>query len=216
MGRESPDSGLSVSVRGQTITIIHDVADLDWSSRSRSHVVVTGHSHKPGYRVEDEILFFNPGSAGPRRFKLPISVGELTVTAGRISPKLVTIAASERLQRGGAAHCGGKVTNDEGSLRALSARDRESPERPGGRRHRERGQDALPGGGWGDIPATECWSELWVIDDAQVDRALRLIRTSRETMPEAEAGPPWVCGRCGEENERQFDACWRCGSVRMV
>ena len=68
----------------------------------------------------------------------------------------------------------------------------------------------------GDIPATECWSELWVIDDAQVDRARRLIQASRENPSEAEAGPPWTCGHCGEENEQQFDACWRCGSVRMV
>jgi predicted phosphodiesterase len=98
---------LSLSVRGKTITIVHDIADLDWSSRSCSHVVVTGHSHKPGYRMEDETLFFNPGSAGPRRFKLPISVGELTVAVGRISPKLVTIATSERLQRGGAARSQG-------------------------------------------------------------------------------------------------------------
>jgi len=84
---------LSVSVRGKRITIVHDVADFHSSSRSRSHVVVSGHSHKPGYRIENEILFFNPGSAGPRRFQLPITVGELSLTAGRISPRLVTISA---------------------------------------------------------------------------------------------------------------------------
>ena len=99
---------LSVSVRGKTITIVHDVADFDSGSRSRSHVVVSGHSHKPGYRVENGILFFNPGSAGPRRFRLPITVGELSLTAGRISPRLVTIAASEPLRRGRAARSQGQ------------------------------------------------------------------------------------------------------------
>ena len=68
----------------------------------------------------------------------------------------------------------------------------------------------------GDIPATECWSELWVLDDAQVDRALRLIHGSRESSKDAQAGPPWTCSGCGETNEPQFDACWRCGSVRLV
>jgi len=93
---------------GKTITVVHDIGDLDSSSRSRSDVVVSGHSHKPGYRLENGVLFFNPGSAGPRRFQLPISVGALSLTAGRISPKLVTIAVSGLLQRGKAARRRGR------------------------------------------------------------------------------------------------------------
>jgi hypothetical protein len=64
----------------------------------------------------------------------------------------------------------------------------------------------------GDIPATECWSELWIVDDAEVGRAMGLIRAARE--PADQTGPPWKCGACGEENEPQFDACWQCGSAR--
>jgi uncharacterized protein len=45
-------------------------------------VVVTGHSHKASVEVRDGVLFFNPGSAGPRRFSLPVTVGFLTVEDG--------------------------------------------------------------------------------------------------------------------------------------
>ena len=66
----------------------------------------------------------------------------------------------------------------------------------------------------GDIPATECWSELWVLDDSDANRALALIRAARE-QPQA-AGSGWTCPRCREENEPQFDACWHCGTVRST
>ena len=75
----------TLSVRGSTITVLHDVAELDARSRSRSAVVVSGHSHKPGYRIEKDVLFFNPGSAGPRRFTLPIAVARLSL--GRGAPR---------------------------------------------------------------------------------------------------------------------------------
>jgi predicted phosphodiesterase len=45
-------------------------------------VVITGHSHKPLVTERDAVLFVNPGSAGPRRFKLPVTVGYLMVAAG--------------------------------------------------------------------------------------------------------------------------------------
>jgi hypothetical protein len=64
----------------------------------------------------------------------------------------------------------------------------------------------------GDIPATECWSELWVLDDQEVDRALAVIRSTLEPYEEAKAS--WKCRSCGEEIEAQFGACWQCGSAR--
>ena len=66
----------------------------------------------------------------------------------------------------------------------------------------------------GDIPATECWSELWVLDDADVDRASALIQAVRRQADGG--GASWRCRGCGEENEPQFDACWQCGSVRLA
>lgn len=62
------------------IHVLHDVAQLELPAGVR--VVVSGHSHKPSVLVRDDILYVNPGSAGPRRFKLPVAVAEVIV-AGR-------------------------------------------------------------------------------------------------------------------------------------
>ena len=64
----------------------------------------------------------------------------------------------------------------------------------------------------GDIPSTECWSELWILDDGEVERALGVIRSALE--PPEEAGALWKCKNCGEESEQQFGACWKCGAAR--
>jgi putative phosphoesterase len=55
-------------------------------------VVVTGHSHKPLQHLRDGVLFINPGSAGPRRFKLPISVGMLHIEGGVVRGELIELA----------------------------------------------------------------------------------------------------------------------------
>ncbi|ASV98824.1 metallophosphoesterase family protein [Paraburkholderia aromaticivorans] len=62
------------------ILVVHDIADVGADPRSQGFgVVVTGHSHKPSISERDGVLFVNPGSAGPRRFKLPVSAGILIV-----------------------------------------------------------------------------------------------------------------------------------------
>jgi putative phosphoesterase len=66
--------------------IIHDIAELDIDPHSAGvRVVVTGHSHRPAVREREGILYVNPGSCGPRRFKLPISVGEVTVSGDTVT-----------------------------------------------------------------------------------------------------------------------------------
>jgi putative phosphoesterase len=71
---------ITLSVQQVTILVVHDIADVGADPRSRGiSVVVTGHSHKPLISERDGVLFVNPGSAGPRRFKLPISAGMLVV-----------------------------------------------------------------------------------------------------------------------------------------
>ncbi len=68
--------------------VIHDLADLDIDPHAAGvRVVISGHSHKPLISERDGILYFNPGSCGPRRFKLPISVGEMTVTGDAVSAR---------------------------------------------------------------------------------------------------------------------------------
>jgi len=54
-------------------------------------VVVAGHSHRPKIARRDGVLFVNPGSAGPRRFSLPIGAGELRIDRGTVKARLVTL-----------------------------------------------------------------------------------------------------------------------------
>ena len=64
----------------------------------------------------------------------------------------------------------------------------------------------------GDLPITECWSQLWILDDAELDEALEVIHAAvnRRGQPSA----LWSCSGCGEEIESQFEVCWQCGSPR--
>jgi len=73
-----------VQLGGQSIYVLHDLSELDLDPAAAGFsVVVTGHSHKPLVQQRDGVLFVNPGSAGPRRFKLPITVGTLVIDRGR-------------------------------------------------------------------------------------------------------------------------------------
>ncbi len=75
------------------IFVIHDIAELDLDPGAAGfQVVVSGHSHQPGRREKDGVLFVNPGSAGPRRFKLPISVGRLWIGETGITAELIELA----------------------------------------------------------------------------------------------------------------------------
>ena len=75
-----------VTVAGVQILVIHDLADLRRlgidPAREGVRVVVSGHSHKPRVEERSGVLYVNPGSAGPRRFSLPVTVAELMITAG--------------------------------------------------------------------------------------------------------------------------------------
>jgi putative phosphoesterase len=70
----------TLTVQQVMIRVVHDIADLGVDPRSEGvGVVVSGHSHKPSISERDGLLFVNPGSAGPRRFKLPVCAGILIV-----------------------------------------------------------------------------------------------------------------------------------------
>ncbi len=71
------------------IYVIHDLAELDLDpAASGFHVVVSGHSHKPAVETREGVLYVNPGSAGPRRFTLPIAVAELDVCGGSVKARV--------------------------------------------------------------------------------------------------------------------------------
>ena len=78
---------------GVWLYAIHDLAQIDIDPAAAGvRVVVSGHSHKPRVAERDGVLFVNPGSAGPRRFRLPVSVGELMVGEdGGISARTVEL-----------------------------------------------------------------------------------------------------------------------------
>jgi hypothetical protein len=73
---------------------LHDIAQLDIEPGGAGvHVVVSGHSHKASVEHRDGVLYVNPGSAGPRRFRLPISVAELVVEGSAVSARIVELEA---------------------------------------------------------------------------------------------------------------------------
>lgn len=79
----------TLDIGGVKICVLHDLQELDPEPEAAGiHVVVSGHSHKPSIKMEHGVLFVNPGSAGPRRFKLPISLGFLEVTDGAAKARL--------------------------------------------------------------------------------------------------------------------------------
>src|SRR5262249_17397249 len=81
-----------VELAREHIYVIHDVNTLDLSPRAAGFsVVISGHSHQPKQEIREGVLYFNPGSAGPRRFSLPISLGRLHIVEGSIQGELLTI-----------------------------------------------------------------------------------------------------------------------------
>lgn len=74
----------TIEIDGVALYLLHDVKELDLDLKSTGiQVVISGHSHKPSIKMEDGVLFVNPGSAGPRRFKLPVSVALLEIADGK-------------------------------------------------------------------------------------------------------------------------------------
>lgn len=81
-----------LKIDGVVVYVIHDLAEFGIEPlASQVRVVVSGHSHKPSIEEREGILFVNPGSAGPRRFTLPIAVGELTVVGSSVTPRIVEL-----------------------------------------------------------------------------------------------------------------------------
>jgi putative phosphoesterase len=88
-----PDSDV-LQAGAAFIYVIHNIADLDLDPAAAGfQAVVSGHSHQPGWRETGGVLFVNPGSAGPRRFKLPVAVGRLTVGAAGVEAELIALAS---------------------------------------------------------------------------------------------------------------------------
>lgn len=86
-----------LEVGGARILVLHNLADLDVDPAAAGfRAAVHGHSHRPGHWAKDGVLYVNPGSAGPRRFALPISAGRLVVGDAGLSVDLIAIKPAGR------------------------------------------------------------------------------------------------------------------------
>ena len=84
-----------VVLEGIQLYVIHSVQALDLNpSAAGFAAVISGHSHQPNEQMKDGVLYFNPGSAGPRRFKLPISVGRLEIVNGKLTSQIIELRIS--------------------------------------------------------------------------------------------------------------------------
>lgn len=78
---------------GAAIHVIHDLNALEVDPATAGYdAVISGHSHRPSCTRRDGVLYVNPGSAGPRRFTLPIAVGELRIVDGELRADLIELA----------------------------------------------------------------------------------------------------------------------------
>ncbi|MDB5824781.1 MAG: metallophosphoesterase [Herminiimonas sp.] len=83
---------LDLEFGGVRLHVLHDLNDLDRKAAAGKYeAVIAGHSHKPAVVQQDGVLYVNPGSAGPRRFRLPVSVGWLTITPSGVSAEICTL-----------------------------------------------------------------------------------------------------------------------------
>ena len=81
-----------LEINGARICVIHDIGTLDLDPAGAGvNVVIYGHSHKPSIDRKDGILYLNPGSAGPQRFRLPVSMALLCVGPEGIVPELIEL-----------------------------------------------------------------------------------------------------------------------------
>ena len=93
--RKLPETEV-VELDGISIYVLHDLAQLDLKPEAAGFkAVIYGHSHVPKQETRDGVLYFNPGSAGPRRFKLPICMGRLFVDGKRVGGEIVPLQISD-------------------------------------------------------------------------------------------------------------------------
>jgi putative phosphoesterase len=80
----------TVQVGAVSVYLLHDIKEMSKPDVSPD-VVISGHSHRPSIERRDGVLYLNPGSAGPRRFKLPICVAKLTIRKSLVNAEIVEL-----------------------------------------------------------------------------------------------------------------------------
>ncbi len=83
----------TLEVESARIYVLHNLSELDFDPAARGYsAVISGHSHRARFETRDGVLYLNPGSAGPRRFKLPVTVAQLTVEGASLTPRIIELA----------------------------------------------------------------------------------------------------------------------------
>ena len=83
----------ALEVDGTLIYVLHALEDLDLDPRAAGfRVVVSGHSHRPKIETREGVLFVNPGSAGPRRFRLPVSVARVDIDGPSLQARIIELS----------------------------------------------------------------------------------------------------------------------------
>lgn len=86
------DSTAAVEIGERWLYVLHDLHELDLDPRAAGFAaVITGHSHRPRVETRDGVLYINPGSAGPRRFKLPVALARLRVGPSGVAAEIVEL-----------------------------------------------------------------------------------------------------------------------------
>ena len=88
----------TVEFEGVRIHVVHDIATMALDPRAAGiGVVISGHSHRPSIATRDGVLHVNPGSAGPRRFSLPIAMAELTIEGGTVAARIIALGSQSNV-----------------------------------------------------------------------------------------------------------------------
>jgi putative phosphoesterase len=97
--RAIPETKLT-RINRVSIYMLHDLKEIDLDPSDKGfQVVISGHSHRPSIEKRNGVLFVNPGSAGPRRFKLPITVALLTVDGSLVNGEIVALQIPEEARK---------------------------------------------------------------------------------------------------------------------
>jgi len=85
-----------IEMGGRSLYVLHDLADLNLDPPTAEfHAVIFGHTHRPLIEWRQDVLYLNPGSAGPRRFNLPITVAQLRLRDGALEPRIMNLMRPE-------------------------------------------------------------------------------------------------------------------------
>ena len=87
---EFPDT-LELEILNKKIFIIHNIKEVNASNEKKYDIIISGHSHKPLIKKKNGILYLNPGSAGKRRFRLPVSIAQINIIEGNISAEIIEL-----------------------------------------------------------------------------------------------------------------------------